>query len=253
VRFAPSGNIDARNGDVYAGAFPYHFGDGPYEFQLRVDVAAHNYIVWVRHLDSPNKPFELLGEDFAFRTEQSGVARLDAMGRFIDSAQGSVQTCGFGYASPSACVQSGAASWQSRAFLPRTGQLRLEYYAWVNTGSIDAVIGPSNGVPTAFSSLAAAVRFRPDGTLDARNGSTYAADTTFSYSAGSYYQIAMDLDLLQHTYSVSVAPWGQSAVSLAHDCAFRTEQANVTTLDHLGQYVDGDSGFVDACALTVVY
>ena len=74
--------------------------------------------------------------------------------------------------------------------------IRDELDAWVDTGSIDAVVGASNGVPTTFSSLAAIV---------------------------------------------------------AHDYAFRSEQAGVTTLDHLGQYVDGDSGFVNACALTIVY
>jgi hypothetical protein len=253
VRFAPSGYIDARNGGAYTGAFPYHSGDGPYEFQLRMDLAAHNYIVWVRHPDGSHKDLEILGEDLAFRTEQSGATRLDNLARFVDSATGSLQTCGFGYASPTACTQSGAGAWQDRAFPARTGLVRLEFYAWVNTWSIDAVIGPSNGVPTAFKSLAAAVRFRPDGMIDVRNGGVYAADTAFGYSAGAYYQFVMDIDMPHAKYSVKVAPYGQAFVSLAQNYAFRTEQAAARRLDHLGQYVDGQSGFVDACELAVIY
>lgn len=253
VRFGDFGYINARDGDGYVGAFPYTFGDGPYEFQLRTDVAAHKYTAWVRHLDAINKPFELLGEDLAFRTEQSAVARLDSMNRFVEPPQGSVETCGFSYASPSACTQSNAGSWASRQFPARTGQLRLEFYGWVNTASIDAVVGASHGSPTAFKDLAVAVRFRPDGAIDVRNGSDYAADTAFNYSAGNYYQFALDIDLPRGRYSVSVARWGEAAVPLAHDYAFRTEQLGVTALDQLGQYVDGDAGFVNACALTVVY
>jgi len=82
VRFAPSGYIDARNGGSYTGAFPYHSGDGPYEFQLRVDLAAHNYYAWVRPVE-PHQDFELLGVDLAFRTEQSGATRLDNLARFV--------------------------------------------------------------------------------------------------------------------------------------------------------------------------
>ncbi len=123
----------------------------------------------------------------------------------------------------------------------------------MNTWSIDAAIGPSNGVPTAFKSLAAAVRFRPDGMIDVRNGGVYAADTGFAYTAGAYYQFVMDIDMPHAKYSVKVAPYGQAFVSLAQNYAFRTEQAGARTVDHLGQYVDGQSGFVDACELTVVY
>jgi hypothetical protein len=253
VRFAPSGYIDARNGDSYVGAFPYRFSDGPYELQLRTDVSTHTYTVWVRHLDAINKPFELLGEDLAFRSEQSAVTRLDSMGRFVDGAQGTIETCRFGYASPTACTQSSAGAWASREFPARMGQLRLEFYAWVNAGSVDAVVGASHGSPSVFGDLAAAVRFRPDGLIDVRNGGSYAADTSFAYSAGSYYQFAFDIDLPSGHYSVSVAPWGQAAVLLAHDYAFRSEQLGTTTLDHLGQYVDGDAGFVNACALTIVH
>jgi hypothetical protein len=96
VRFNPWGSIDARNGDAYEGAFPYRTHE-PFEFQLSVDVSSHQYSVWVRHLDAIGKPFELLADRFAFRTEQRAVPRLDNVARFVDSAQGELQTCGFRY------------------------------------------------------------------------------------------------------------------------------------------------------------
>jgi hypothetical protein len=39
----------------------------------------------------------------------------------------------------------------------------------------------------------------------------------------------------------------------AHDYLFRSEQAGVTSLDHLGQYVDGTPGSVQVCSLTIIY
>lgn len=97
VRFNEYGYIDARDGDHYAGAFPYTTGVGPFEFRMDISIPTHRYDVWVRHLDSPSKPFELLGEELAFRSEQSGVTALDNVGLFTDSAQGQLQTCSFVY------------------------------------------------------------------------------------------------------------------------------------------------------------
>ena len=62
VRFNEHGQIDARDGDHYVGGFPYRTADGPFEFLMNVSIPTHRYTVWVRHLDSPFKTFELLGD-----------------------------------------------------------------------------------------------------------------------------------------------------------------------------------------------
>ena len=67
------------------------------------------------------------------------------------------------------------------------------------------------------------------------------------------YHIAIDMDIAAATYSVTVAAPGQAPVALAHDYAFRSEQAHVPSLDHLGQFVDATPGTLSVCALTVVY
>jgi len=227
VRFAPSSYIDARDGGGYGGiGFPYRSGDGPYEFQLRVDVAAHRYSAWIRHLDAVYKPFELLGQDLAFRTEQSSVSRLDNWGTFIDSTNGNVQSCHFQYNPTNGCVQSKAdGAWQSRPFDDRlsAGYAHVDLSAWVDASNMDAVIGVADGAATAFSQLAAIVRFRPDGRMDVRNGGDYAADAELTYVPNTYYVISMDLDLTARTYSVTVERAdGSGFTELAHDYAFRT-------------------------------
>jgi hypothetical protein len=252
VRFGPQGYIDVRNAEIYSGrAFPYTFGDGPYEFQLRVDVPARHYSAWVRHLDSPFKPFELIATDFAFRTEQSSVTQLDNLAAIVDSSHGTVQNCGFSKDPPSGCVASAAGAWRSRAFtLLGAERAQLDFFAWVTTVDMDVVVGASNGPPTRFNQLAAIVRFRPDGRMDARNGAAYAADVEFKYGPGTYYRITLDIDLTRKTYSVYVTPWGEfSTTRLARDYAFRSEQAGVANLDHLGQFVDGTAGSANTCAL----
>lgn len=259
VRFNAQGYIDARNGDIYAGAFPYRSFE-PYELQLSVDVPSHTYSVWVRHLDAIAKPFELLASRFAFRTQQSSVTRLANVGRFIDSPEGQLQTCAFRYSAPTACSVSRAGAWLGRAFPSKTSRFKLEFDALPAagpSGTVDAVIGAASGNPTRFTSLAAIVRFRPDGTFDARNGATYTADTVLSYRDATSYHVTLDIDPARGRYSVfvkdSTSDPEAPATLLAHDYAFRSEQSALGSFDHLGQIVDGDAGTLSVCSLTVVY
>lgn len=265
VRFNSNGSIDARDGDHYVGGFPYITYE-PFEAKMAVDITTRRYTVWVRHTDAINKPFELLGSDLAFRTEQQGVSRLDSAGVFIDSHSGQLQACGFRYDAPDRCAVStraagSASSWQSRAFPPRSGHFKLEFDATPTThdgsSTLDAVVGAASGAPSAFSKLAAALRFRPDGKLDVRNGATYAADQDFAYTSGTGYQVSMDIDAERGRYSVAVKQQGSDPslppVMLAQDYGFRTEQAATNSFDHLGQFIDAGEGELQICSLTVVY
>lgn len=256
VRFNDAGTIDARDGSAYVGAFPYRTGDGPFEFYMDVSIPRHRYTVWVRHRDAIGKPLELLGQDLAFRTEQSTVMRLDNIGRFTDSAVGSVETCGFEYFGPDRCESSTAGAWVSRAFPARDGRIRVEFAVTTTSLSIDGVVGLSNGAPARFTDLAAIVRFRPDGTLDARNGPTYSRDVVVPYSQYQRFDFALDVDLPNGTYTAMVhnaSHYGSPPVVFARDYAFRSEQANVASFDHLGQFVDQTAGELGVCELTVAY
>jgi hypothetical protein len=91
VRFNPSGDIDARNGGAYAAAstIPYSAGT-TYHFRVVVNVPAHTYSVFVT---PPGGTESTVGSDFAFRTEQNSVIRLDWVGVFAEV--GSDMECGF--------------------------------------------------------------------------------------------------------------------------------------------------------------
>ncbi|MEP6864294.1 MAG: hypothetical protein ABJE66_26980 [Deltaproteobacteria bacterium] len=113
------------------------------------------------------------------------------------------------------------------------------------------MVGLADGAATQFSELAASVRFNPRGTIDVRDGSTYRADVTLAYVAGSTYHFKLDVDLAAHRYSVAVRQADGSDLSIANGYAFRTEQESVSQLDHLATEVDSASGSTDVCTLTI--
>lgn len=250
VRFGPNGYIDARDGNAYVGAFPYTFGDGPYDFQLLIDIPRHRYSAFVRNSNGVFKPFDVLAQELAFRSEQSDVAQLDSQATFVDSSFGGVRHCGYVDGSAAPCAGSSAGTWQSRHFTTLGAQqVRLDFYAWVTEPQTDATIGVSLGAPARFADLAAIVRFHPDGYFDARNGNVYAADAQLGYAPGSFYRVTLDLDLSRSSYSVSITPPAQTPITIARDYAFRTEQSGLAMVDHLGQFVDGTPGSVQTCGL----
>ncbi|MBI4424425.1 MAG: hypothetical protein HY554_11885 [Elusimicrobia bacterium] len=96
VRFNSAGNIDARNAGAYGARLSLPYAAGvTYHFRLAVDVPARRYSVTVR---SGTSPEQLLAADFAFRSEQSGVARLDALSGYASSGGESV--CALATAAP---------------------------------------------------------------------------------------------------------------------------------------------------------
>jgi hypothetical protein len=254
VRFNPNGGIDARDGAAYVGNFPYRDGVGPFEFQMLIDISTHRYSVWVRHLDAINKPFEVLGTDLAFRSEQAGVTRLDNLGGFVEAPGYADMPCHFSYSSAASCRTSAEGAWETHAFAAHSGVFRIELLATPSTDTLDAVVGAASGSPDAFSDLAAIVRFRPDGLLDARNGKSYSAENTFRYRPNITYWIALDIDQPNGTYSATaVGPsFYDPPTVIAQDYAFRTEQAGIGSFDHIGQYVDGTDGTIQTCGTTVV-
>jgi hypothetical protein len=107
--------------------------------------------------------------------------------------------------------------------------------------SMNGVVGLSNGPATAFSHLAAIVRFWRSGFLEARDGSMYTSGAQIPYVAGAKYHVQIEGSLATHRYDVRVTPPGGSPIALALGYAFRTEQAGATQLDNVGSYaVTGD-------------
>lgn len=89
VRFNTAGVLDARNGTLYAAQtlIPYTAG-GSYHFRLLINLPAHTYTVYVR---SGTGPEQLLGSNFAFRTEQQTTGALNALTLYAST--GSLTVC----------------------------------------------------------------------------------------------------------------------------------------------------------------
>ncbi|HVE14079.1 MAG TPA: fibronectin type III domain-containing protein [Elusimicrobiota bacterium] len=343
VRFNNTGTIDARNGGAYAAAaaIPYSAGSA-YHFRLVVNVPARTYSAYVT---PPAGSEQLLGANYAFRTEQAGATSLNNMGVMADAGSetacaltvgsapvisavsaGSLTSGGatvswttdqpsdsqveygtgasYGSSTPLASspvtshsvVLSGlsastlyhyrvkssangqqsvsgdntfttasavvapppapapgcyvsAGTWQNSAVAAQSGGFTASFDATPSAGNVDGVAGLSNGAASAFSSLAAAVRFNNTGTIDARNGGVYAAAAAIPYKAGSTYHFRLVVNVAAHTYSAYVTPPGQTELLLGANYAFRTEQATVASLNNVGLLAD--SGSETACSLAV--
>jgi len=252
VRFNPSGFVDARNGARYEAVNPlaYHTGWQFYAAHMVVDLQTHRYSASVNEHGFPEVE---IARDFAFRTEQQAVPKLDAIARIIETPGATLQLCDV-QVRPSICRRSTQASgWSSTAYVPQSGQLSVEFDVTPLSIRADAVIGVSLGAPRAFRNIAAAFRFNPDGYIDARNGSTYAAETQVAYQIGQPVHVIMDIAVAQHRYWVTLGRPGYQRQIIASNYSFRTEQAGVTALDHVGQIVDDPEGEVQVCDVVWAY
>src|SRR5438445_26532 len=202
-------------------------------------------------------------------TSNSGVATVSASGLVTGVAAGSVTvtatsegqsgTARVTVTAPN-CLTS-AGTWENSAIPAQTGALEAQFDATPSSANIDGVVGLSNGPAAGYTTLAAIVLFNSTGTIQARNGGTYAAAATILYSAGTTYHFRLDVDIPSHSYTVYVTPTGSTEQLLGSNFAFRTEQATVSVLDNLGLRAAVDSvtvrNFVDppwtvpAAAVTV--
>lgn len=151
-------------------------------------------------------------------------------------------------------LESANASWTNESIPEQAGTFHI-VFAFVPSsdggGPIDAVVGLSKGAAASFSDLGPIVRFSPAGTLDVRNGSAYAADQAFVYTAGQTYQIRLDVDMTHHRYTVQAQENGGPTKTIAVDYAFRSEQSAMARLDNVARIVDSDAGTLQQIAYEV--
>jgi hypothetical protein len=257
VRFNPSGFVDVRKGGVYAAevSVPYRANDH-FKASLEIDLVRRFYDVY---LELPDGSVVDLARGYPFRTQQAGVTRLDNFGRFVEGASGSVYLCSlWGQSIHTPCTSQPAGSpWMSQSFPRQTGRFDVWFTAYVDGArAVDTVIGLSSGVPGRFTDLGPIVRFNPTGSIDVRNGGVYQTDYPQPYQPGYNYRwvFLMKVDVPSRTYSVYLQPWGRGQYDLiAKDYAFRTEQSQVTSLSHLGQFVSSASGSAHVCNVTIDY
>jgi hypothetical protein len=258
VRFNPSGVVDARNGASYMAenVLAYQTDWPFFHVRMLVNLGTHTYSAWA---NSHGFPEVVIATDYAFRTEQQAVPRLDALASRVDSTEGWMQVCEVQTqdsppSGASRCRSASAGSgWTTGEEFPsRSGAFSVQFDATPIGYSLDALAGVSQGPASAFRDLAAIIRFRPDGFMDVRNGDVYAADTAIEYESGQSYRITMNIDPTSGHYDVLVRGYGGNT-PLATGYAFRTEQASTTALDQVRQYVDSTDGYLYLCDVVVSY
>ena len=133
-------------------------------------------------------------------------------------------------APPAPTCQTSSLTMVNTAFAAQTGSFTVQFDATPNSAPIDAVTGLSQGAAAGYADLAVLVRFSDVGTIDARNGSVYAAASAIPYTAGTSYHFRLVVDVAAHTFSAYVTPAGGTEATIGTNYAFRTEQSAVTAL-----------------------
>ncbi|HZR28206.1 MAG TPA: glycoside hydrolase family 3 C-terminal domain-containing protein [Terriglobales bacterium] len=146
---------------------------------------------------------------------------------------------------------AGGGGWVNTPFAAQAGTFTATFDATPSASPSNSVVALSNGAHTAYTGFASLIGFNTAGTLNARNGGAYAADTTIHYSAGVTYHFRLVVNVGTHTYSIFVTPAGGAEQTLGNNFAFRTEQNTVTRLNNYGIFVAAASGTVAVCNFTV--
>jgi hypothetical protein len=252
VRFNPQGFIDVRNCSIYtAGTRINYIADGQssYRIRMRIDIPTRRYSVWVKPPEVDNEI--AIASNFAFRSEQSSMSRIDMLAGKMDS-NGAVQLCNL-HTGPTNCHPSQAGDpWDNTAFRTYRGRFGVDIMASVGLPTeenVDAVIGLSRTTASRFSDLAAIVRFNPSGYFDVRDGSSYRADGVFPYNEGWIYTFHFVVDLAAGHYSVWVDGLADTPTFIANNYRLRTEQTGVSSISSMAQFIDSETGSLQTCEL----
>lgn len=152
-------------------------------------------------------------------------------------------------ASAQGCLTGSPAipGFQTSLLDKETGQFTFEVDATpkADQNGVDAGVTLATGRLAQFNDMAATLRFSRT-SVDMRDGSSYRADRTIGFTPGLTYHIRMVVDLGNHQYSAYIRPSNVATeTTVGENYAFRTEQANVSSLNIWGAFAD--IGFITAC------
>jgi len=151
-------------------------------------------------------------------------------------------------AGPCLGAASSGPEFQSITLAQQTGVFTFEVDATPSASNpnVDGAVGLSNTLMTAFTDLAAVVRFHDNGLVDARNGSAYQTENAYPFTVGTTYHIRMVVDVPNKMYMAYIRAAGVvPETTIANNYAFRTEQSGITVLSYWGTFAD--MGSISAC------
>jgi hypothetical protein len=133
--------------------------------------------------------------------------------------------------------QMGTSAWTNTPFTAQTGSPTVKFNATPSDNLINAVVGLTDGPQSAYTNLAAIVRFNPSGFIDAYNGAIggYAALTSIPYTGGTKYSFWFVLNIPAQTYSVYVTPAGGSQVQIGSNYTFRLSAPTLNNVTYHAQ------------------
>lgn len=140
--------------------------------------------------------------------------------------------------------------WGNYELPAQTGSFSAIFTTTPSSGSMDTVIGFSNGPADFWDDLAAYVRFNDQGKVDARDGGGFAAVNQLNYLANVTYTVEMEVNVATRRYRATVKPFGGVPVVIADNYAFRSEQGAVSQLTNFA-YLTWSGGTQWIGALTL--
>src|SRR4029077_4974292 len=214
--------------------------------RLGVDCGTHGYEIYGTPAGATE---QLLGSNFAFRTEQATVSLLNNLGLYASSGRATLRNLTIAAWTPPTSLTS-AGAWQNGSFTAQTGSFEAQFDVTPSQANMGGVVGLSNGPAAGYTALAGIVALETSGVIDARNGGAYAATATIPYSAGTTYHVRLEVNVASHAYDIYVTPAGATEQLLGSNFAFRTEQAAASLLNNLGLYANVGSATVRNLAVS---
>ena len=142
----------------------------------------------------------------------------------------------------SAATITSSSGFVNSSIATQTGTFTASFDASPSISPSNDIMSFSNGAQSAFTGMAASVRFNTTGTIDARNGGAYAAASNIPFTKGTTYHFRLVINVANHTYSAYVTPAGGSELTVASNYAFRTEQASIKSINNFDADVDPKPG-----------
>ncbi len=242
VRFNPDGKIDARDADAYRAVtdVPYVAAQ-PYHLSFDVDTYHHTYSL----LATNGSDGGYIAQNFAYRSEQANADGLSFFGLKVDDG-GPLDVCNVNSVTQICTSTAAGDGFVNLAFPAQSTFVKLEFDATPGGSNVDTVLGVSRDAISEFNDIAVAVRFNPDGRIDARDGDAYREvdPNMASYVAGQSYHFELFIDIVGHTYVVVV-----NHSNIGQNFAFRSQQAFVESLGNF--VVEADAGSVSDCSLAI--
>ncbi len=146
--------------------------------------------------------------------------------RAKDAAGNTSPASGPATANTAATCSGGPQGFMNTTFTSQSGTFTVEFDAVPGSASMDGVVSLNGTTTTAYTAMAAIVRFNTTNTIDARNGGVYAASNTVSYSPNTAYHFRLVLNTSTNRYDIYVRANGGAEQTIGTQYAFRNNTAS---------------------------